>query len=399
MRILLISPSYHPVLGGLQTVTRQVARALASQGHDVRVVANRYPRSLPATEAVDGVPVERWLFFNSFGDLLRARRPELALASLYYNHSSAKRLNRLVENFRPDVVNLHFPEPRLAPILQVRRDIPFRLVVSVHGDDIERWFRESASDRGRRVVRRMLESADAVTACSGYLLQQAIELEPVVAGKATVIHNGVDHARFLAPAVYHHPRPYILAYGRHTHKKGFDLLLESFAPVSQRFPQVDLILAGAGEETGRLRKLRDRLRLEQRVLFYGRAEPEEVVRLLKGCRLVVIPSREEPFGIVAAEALLSGRPLVATRVGGLPEVATAAGADQVYWARPDARDLERAIRNALSAPQCAAPPPVAASKLSFTEMVRRYQQVLEGTVSVAKAAADKGASVNLAAAC
>src|SRR5262249_4776044 len=140
VRVLLISPSYHPVLGGLQTVTHQVARALTANGHEVHVVTNRYPRTFPAHEIIDGVPVERWTFLNSFGELVRTRRPDLALASVYFNPATAHRLSRLLLDFRPHTVNLHFPEPRTATILDLRREIPFRLVLSLHGDEVERWF-------------------------------------------------------------------------------------------------------------------------------------------------------------------------------------------------------------------------------------------------------------------
>jgi glycosyltransferase involved in cell wall biosynthesis len=232
------------------------------------------------------------------------------------------------------------------------------------------------------VLRRMLRSADAVTACSHYLLNRAVILEPSISGKATVIHNGVEPSRFLEHAPHRHASPYVFAYGRHTHKKGFDLLLQAFAGVARRVPEVDLIVAGSGEETEALRKLCTVLGLEERVVFHGRATPEEIVRLLNGCRLAVIPSREEPFGIAAVEALFSGRPLVATRVGGLPEVAAAAasigGSPGIYWSTPDALDLERTIMEALSESTACAPRASRFCGLSVSDMTRSYQRVLEG---------------------
>ncbi len=390
MKVLLISPSYQPVLGGLQTVTHQVALALMKSGHEVRVVTNRYPRALPGQEFLDGVSVQRWPFFDSLSEAMRRGRMDLALAGAYYNPLTTVRLNRLVASFRPDVVNLHFPEPRLASVLNARRHHAFRLVVSLHGDDIERWFRAGLSDVRPEasqfgVVREMLRSADAVTACSRYLLDRASVLEPSIFGKAMVIHNGVEPSRFLKRDAHRHARPYVFAYGRHTHKKGFDLLLKAFAPVAQRFSEIDLIVAGSGEETEDLRRLRSELGLDQRVVFYGRANPEEVVRLLNGCRLVAIPSREEPFGIVAVEALMSGRPIVATRVGGLPEVAAAVAAScagdspRLYWATPDASDLTGALIDGLSEAETFVQRPVTFLGLSVTDMTQAYQRALEGS--------------------
>jgi glycogen synthase len=385
MKLLLISPSYAPVLGGLQTVTHQVAQALANKAHEVKVVTNRYPRSLPAEEVHDGVPVQRWPFFDSFGEALGRGRVDLALASGYYNPAATARLSRLLTSFRPDVVNLHFPEPRLGFVLKALRRSPVRLVVSLHGDDIERWFRGDASSSPQLdPVRELLRAADAVTACSRYLLTRALALEPSISSKAAVIHNAVESSRFLDRQAHRHPRPYVFAYGRFTYKKGFDLLLQSFASVGRRFPEVDLIVAGVGEQTEELVRLRAALRLEDRVVFYGRASPEEVVRLLNGCCLTVIPSREEPFGIVAVEALASGGPVVVTRVGGLPEVAAAAAAScvgeapAIHWANPEPSDLERAMVEALSQPPTRRARAPVLPGFSLPEMTRSYQQVLEG---------------------
>jgi glycosyltransferase involved in cell wall biosynthesis len=105
-----------------------------------------------------------------------------------------------------------------------------------------------------------------------------------------------------------------------THKKGFDLLIRAFAVVVQKHPELDLILAGEGEQRQPLEQLVSELGLIGRVIFFGRAAPEQVVELLLGCRFVVIPSRAETFGIVALEGMAAGRALVATRVGGLPEI-------------------------------------------------------------------------------
>lgn len=373
MKVLLISASYHPVLGGLQTVTRQLARALSESGHQVKVITNRYPRSLPARDAVDTVEVERWPLFYPCIDALRDRRMDLALAGAFYNPAAFIRFARLAASFKPDVVNVHFPDERLAFAPRGRRRFPFRLVVSLHGNDIERTHRNPDRLRG------FLRSADTVTACSQYLLNRAAGLEPSISPKAQVIHNGVDSSRFADKRAYRHSRPYLLAYGRHTYKKGFDLLLNAFAMVAKRFPQIDLILAGDGEQRAELASLRDDLDLKDRVILYGRAKPEEIVQLLNGCRLVVIPSREEPFGIVALEAISSGRPIVATRVGGLPEVVATTRATSVEWAEPEPQDLARSVLRALSKPINGDELRLLHPRLSVDHMTRRYIAALAGT--------------------
>lgn len=323
MQSLLITSSYLPVLGGLQIVTHTLAKQLLAEGNEVQVVTNCYPRTLTAKENLDSVPVERLLFLWPEAGYLRRLRPDLLAASCFYGPATLLRLNRIFRRFQPNVVNVHFPDLQIPFVLWLRRRFAFRLVVSLHGDEILRWMndgRRSTNDkRGLGRLRAILQEADGVTACSGWLLGKAVELEPSVAAKGQVIHNGVDMERFQDRTPYRHPHPYILAYGRLTHKKGFDMLLDAFAQVQAMNPELDLILAGAGEEQEALQRQAQRLGLADRVHFFGRATPERIVHLLNGCRFVVLPSREEPFGIVALEALAAGKPLLATRVGGLPE--------------------------------------------------------------------------------
>jgi glycogen synthase len=325
MRILLIPNTYAPVLGGLQTVTHNLAKHLLGSGHQVQVVTNRYPRSLPAHEMLEGVPIHRLLLLSPNIDSLRRRRPDLFLASCYFSPHSSWRLRNLMRSFRPRVVNVHFPDHQIRFVLALRRQFEFRLVVSLHGHDIEKIGNGLVPSTR---LQSILREADAVTACSQHLLDQAIRVEPSIAAKGQVIHNGVDPERFTDKSFHFHPRPYLFAFGRLTHKKGFDMLLEAFAQAQAAVQGTDLIIAGEGEEWNALGLQAQRLGLAGRVHFRGRATPEEVVRLLNGALFVVVPSRSEPFGIVALEALAAGKPLLATSTGGLAEFLTKFSGDK-----------------------------------------------------------------------
>lgn len=335
MRILLLPNSYAPVLGGLQTVTHNLAQHLLKRGHQVQVVTNRYPRSLPAREMLDGVPIYRLLLLSPNINSLRRKRPDLFLASFYVYPHSSWRLRNLMRSFRPEVVNVHFPDHQIRLVLALRRGFEFRLVVSLHGHDIERArVRDSVGDVSEEPVaierlQLILREADAVTACSQHLLDQAILLEPSIAGKGQVIHNGVDPERFTDKSFHFHPRPYAFAFGRLTRKKGFDMLLDAFAQAEAALPETDLIIAGEGEEWNALGLQAQRLGLADRVHLRRRATPEEVVRLMNGSAFVVVPSRSEPFGIVALEAIAAGKPVLATRTGGLAEFLTEFTEDHV----------------------------------------------------------------------
>lgn len=332
MRVLLISSTYAPVPGGVQMVTHNVAKRLLKKGHAVQVVTNHYPRSLPVRESLDGVSVERLLFLTPDISSLQRRRPDLLLASLYFYPYSLWRLRNIVRSFRPDIVNVHFPDHQIPFVLALRSGFDVRLVVSLHGHDIERVIMDDSGSNGNRLrrlrdqssainrLRSILLEADAVTACSRYLLDKAIQFEPSIAGKGRVIQNGIDPMRFRNKTAYVCSRPYILALGRLVRAKGFDMLLDAFAQTASE--ETALIIAGEGEERVALENQARQLGLEERVHFFGSANQEEAVSLLNGCLLVVIPSRSESFGIVALEALAAGKPILATRVGGLRELLT-----------------------------------------------------------------------------
>lgn len=328
MRILLMPASYPPVLGGLQTMAHSLARCLVQAGHEVLVITNRYPRSLPAYEVVEGVSIHRLLFLTPHVSYLRTRRPDLLLAAIFYYPASLSKLSRLVREFRPDVVNVHFPDWHIPFVNRIRHRYSFKLVVSLHGYEIDRWdsSKGSGAQEKPELLRllRFLQHADAITACSAYLLEKARHLGAVKPYNSYTIHNGIEPERFQGEA-YKHSRRYLLAYGRLTWEKGFDLLLHAFAQLAELHPDIDLFIAGAGEEQAALEKLRNELDIMDRVLFYGRATPQEVASLLNGCEFAVVSSRREAFGIAALEAMAAGRPVLATRVGGLPEVLAGTG--------------------------------------------------------------------------
>ena len=163
MRVLLIPSSYFPVSGGLQTVTRALAQSLKARGNDVSVITNKFPRQLAAHENIDGISITRWHFLiPRFEQLLRLRL-DLFLAGVFLFPLTLARLTSRLRREQPDVVNVHFLGAAGFFVLLARAFANFRLVVSLHGDDVEGWSRGRRFDRW--VFRALLRRASAVTAC------------------------------------------------------------------------------------------------------------------------------------------------------------------------------------------------------------------------------------------
>ncbi|MBE7210437.1 MAG: glycosyltransferase family 4 protein, partial [Gluconacetobacter diazotrophicus] len=171
-----------------------------------------------------------------------------------------------------------------------------------------------------RLLRRSLAAADHVTACSAATLEDLEQFagHPLGPHRAEVIYNGIAPGDFADARAEAHPRPYVLAVGRFVPQKGFDLLLRAYAQAG--LPEHELVLAGEGPERESLQALADRLGVQERVCFTGRVDRRRAAALFKGCAFFVLPSRQEPQGIVNLEAMAAGKAVVATRVGGVPEV-------------------------------------------------------------------------------
>lgn len=332
MKILLVVSSYAPNTGGLQTVTRQLARELCTRGHRVSVLTNRYPRTLAANEVIDGVKVTRWHFLTPRWQQLVSLRLDLFLAGLFYFPLTLARLVMLVRRERPDVVNLHFVGAPSLFVLLARRCARFRLVVSTHGDDVEGLAARGWFDRW--VFRSILRRAEVVTACSQYLLDQALRIQPAAGQTGRVIYNGIEPSKVSAAE----NTGGIFAAGRMVPKKGFDVLLRAHAidPTQSR-----LTLIGDGPERERLEQLARTLGLNGEVRFGGEQDHDRVLEEMAAAEVVAIPSLQEPFGLTALEAMSLGKPIVASRVGGLTEVLE--GADALLVKPGDVNELSVAI--------------------------------------------------------
>jgi len=226
--------------------------------------------------------------------------------------------------FQPEVINLHFPEHQIPFLRILRKWFSFRLVVSLHGDDVMRWAgmipgnADAFLRKNYGAFRRLLQEADVVTACSPYLSSLVLAVSPTI--QSVIIPNGVEPSRFLNQKATRETPFYILSFGRLVPKKGFDLLLSAFAKIVHQFPYISLMIAGDGILKKELEAQAAACGYTSRVLFPGRVSADEVVGFLSKCLFAVIPSKEESFGIAALEAVAAGKPVLATRVGGMVEL-------------------------------------------------------------------------------
>lgn len=166
--------------------------------------------------------------------------------------------------------------------------------------------------------------AKRVTAVSATLKNEVMNLYNVPEWKIDVVQNGIVQRQFRADidagkvkqAYGIHPyAPLILFIGRLVYQKGPDLLIEAMRKVCQNHGDAKLIVAGEGD----MRQFLQERAKDLPANFIGYIPDSEYIRLLNACDLVVIPSRNEPFGLVLLEAWSAEKGVVASNVGGLSE--------------------------------------------------------------------------------
>lgn len=272
----------------------------------------------PRWEVYEGIPVLRW----------RVRPPPASLKDrlgfLLWRRKFESDFRALCSRRNVRMVNMHYPVPASQALLRVARravpDIP--VVVGLHGLDLTSAASGVARERAR--WRSFFAACDGVVACSRSLAERFDEAFPGMA-PVQVIHNGVDVGRFAScgPAQSAASPRRVISIGKYEQKKGQDVLLRAFARVLPGFSDVVLELAGAsgdGQVLAELQALAQKLSIAERVTFRCDVPYTEIAALLDGASLFVLPSRQEPFGIAIVEAGAAGLPVVASRVGGVPEI-------------------------------------------------------------------------------
>lgn len=310
MRILLFYFAELGGLGGVEVAVLTLAEALAERGIPAGIVeisvGRMSRRALP-----NGIPV--WsVTAPSYPSLWRPRSwASFARATLQFQN--------VLREFRPDVVHIHYPVAQCLPAVGAGV-FPHRwkLTVTVHNSDIRVSPVQEPAIKTWQA--RLFRRADALTAVSQSLLDDASELYPNFKAKARVVHNGVGPFWFELPLERDVTADYVFFAGRLHPVKGVDVLLNSWKTVSASFPGVELWLAGDGPERENLGALAGKLNLSSSVRFLGPKTTQELPKLYRNARAVVLPSRREGLPISLLEAGACGAICVGTRTPGIPEI-------------------------------------------------------------------------------
>jgi glycosyltransferase involved in cell wall biosynthesis len=238
----------------------------------------------------------------------------LLASSIRYRQALSRFLRPRAGSF--GVVHAHFGFPDAVVTGRVCRPLGLPYVVTLHGDDAFKL--APRNDIIGALVRRTLDDAAAIICVSGAMRDAVAPL----LSTETLIHvipNGYDDALFHLSDAERDLG--ILFVGLLVPVKNLDLLLHAYARVRDRVG-VPLTLAGDGPLRSSLESLAHQLGVADSVRFLGGCGREDVAKLMQRATALALPSRSEGWPLVLAEALACGTPVVASRVGGIPEMFT-----------------------------------------------------------------------------
>jgi len=302
MRILYWVDAFPPQIGGVEVLSGQFVRALQRQGHEIVVFSSRGRPDLPDQMDFFGIPVHRFSFSNA---LLKRDLKGIKIL--------LARTNELQASFRPDLIHLNFSSPSAFFHLFPQKVARAPRLETIHS------FLESANGQDN-LHARVLGSVDWVVGVSDAMLIDARRLVPGIIPRSSVIYNALEMPK-LEPAPPPIDDPRVLFVGRLVAEKGVDVAIDAFASITKRFPNARLVIAGDGAIRQDLEQRVGELGLQDKVEFMGWVDPEKIPALINSSTMVAMPSRwREPFGLIALQAAQMARPIVATRVGGLPEI-------------------------------------------------------------------------------
>ncbi len=268
-------------------------------------------------------------------------------------------LLRLHLRYRFDIINAHWVIPNGIIGLLVAKIFKIPLVISLHGSGI---YLSKKNALFRALGRFVFNSADGVTACSPVLRDGALELS-ARPERSKVVPYGVDLDAFapgntnvdeLKKELGINPKDLVvLALGRMVEKKGFEFLMRAIPTVVKKKNNCKFIFAGDGPVLGEIKELSKELEVEQYVIFPGDVPWKNIPIYHVLCDIFVAPSIIDSQGNVDGlpnvllESMASGKPMVASRIAGIPLVIEN-GKNGFLVEEKNAQEIAKAILNLLS---------------------------------------------------
>ncbi len=303
----------YPTYGGSGAVATELGLALGRRGHEVHVISYASPFRL-----------------RNFAEHVYFHEVDLSgtyplLEYFPYSLALAVKQHEVAQREKLDVLHVHYAVPHATAAYMAKQmmasERDLKVITTLHGTDITLVGQEKSFFT---VTKFSIERSDAVTAVSEFLKEETYEAFGCVGCAIEVIPNFVNLAEYHPArepsrrAAFAPPDTRVLMHiSNFREVKRVPDVVRIFAKVRESMPAV-LVLAGDGPDRPAVEAEVERLGVREHVTFLGKLDA--VADLLRCADLLLLPSASESFGLVALEAMACGVPVVASAVGGLPEV-------------------------------------------------------------------------------
>lgn len=318
--VLLVIACLHQ--GGTEMQTLNTARVLVELGYEVGVICLfEWDASIREAFETGGVTVHC-----------------LELPSLRNFPHILGRVCLQIRAIAPSFVHVQYIAPGLLSVIAARLACAPRVLVTVHQEGARcSWFEHLLF----RIATRLSHMTIFVSreAEASWLQPRRINRWLPQPGLRTVIHNCVDFTPVARPHCSSERDVWTIGYvGRIRQEKGLDILLRALSLLKPMQKEVRIVVAGDGPQRAECQNLAFRLGLSSRIEWLGLVNSDKLPELYCQFDVLVVPSRSEGFGLVAAEGMMYGVPVVAARVGGLKEIIDD-GITGLLFVPEDERDL------------------------------------------------------------
>ena len=362
MKVIFTTSHFYPSLGGLEKHCLNIGTRLVRQGHKLLVASTTFT-GLRATRSfrnfsINGIEVRRFIPFPFLAPFFAPGRWSTSFAP----GMSFFLMNKIVES---DLIHAHgygfFPTDLSAWVCKIRKK---PLVITLHGfhPDYLAFMKNISPIEEMRlmpyfkaIARRSLEIADAIIALTPHEKNILQSYYHIPAEKIAIIPNGINLQDFLKSPIkkelkkrFHLKENVILFVGAIRKEKGLLDLFHAIPSIIKEFPQTSFVLIG--KDWGFKKYLQQegkRLGIENHINFLGVVNTLLLRESLSVCDIFVNPSAYESFGISLLEAMASGKPIVATNVGGIPYIVRN-GKTGITVKHGDPEGLADAIKKLLS---------------------------------------------------
>jgi glycosyltransferase involved in cell wall biosynthesis len=327
MKICFVCEGYHQYRGGIESFTHCLSHALIQKGHEVHIITTSGNERFYLEDlSVAGLYIHKVeLKKQPFLGFWRLNKI-LPLFEIYFSCLILSKIKEVIGQFDIDIV-----ESSILNFWNFSRRVPF--VIRLHGYagfenryKARDFFSLIRSKLKWCIESMVLKKADKIISVSADHLKAVGDIWGFDIGeKACVVHNGVDIPRVMPLNDIGFRQANVVFVGRIKEDKGVETIINGASSVLKEFPGIKFYFIGKDSEMkGKgesyigylINKLRD-----ERVIFLGALPHEDVMRFYRDNLIAVFPSNfREPFPLVVLEAMAYGCVVIASRIGGIPEV-------------------------------------------------------------------------------